>query len=84
MQSITELILLRETGRTKINKVLIIDLQEIPDRKRWQKIIDNICNGCEEKGLMYILRDYCKYYLHFLDSTFNILCITKLCIIQII
>ena len=80
--SITELILLRETGRSKINKVVFIDLKEIPDRKRWQdkytvflngiqiftedsllslqKIIDNICDGCKEKGLMYIVRDHCK------------------------
>lgn len=34
--SITELILLRETGRSKINKVVFIDLKEIPDRKQWQ------------------------------------------------
>jgi len=47
MQSITELILLRETGRSKINKVVFIDLKEIPDRKRWQDKYTVLLNGIQ-------------------------------------
>lgn len=45
--SITELILLRETGRTNINKVVFIDLKEIPDRKRWQDKYTVFLNGIQ-------------------------------------
>ena len=45
--SINGFILHRETGRIKTNKVVFIDLQEIPDRKRWQDKYTVRLNGIQ-------------------------------------